>query len=790
MQTNAKAKPTGSPLIRLSAFLKALWIFFPGIIFLVLGLFIFISLPQGKDIIYQSTDARQSWLTGLYLVLAAIFWVFTTWYTARLIAYDRNDLYSESPWVLFHFPRLLGFWIFLILWLAVYLIRDIEHTRNGWAWCIFLLDLFIYYLFYRYLELPLIDPIPQPRWKRLVIIRYVVRSLIILSFIIVIVGWNYAAVGILLYTLPVFQLGFLFLVIVRRPLYENNPGKKTRLPFSSQSWWDRYLRWALSGIPAGVDIRYENPVFLVYHLLAGFALVCYFVSINYLPFARGLTSFPLVLLGFGVLLGIINLLALVSHRKKVNLNFIVITVIVLAGLVFETHRVRTIKATDPDKQAYATRLNFRQYLEKWVQWHKEELTNDPAKCPVFFTLADGGASRSGYWAASVLASLHEKTRYHDGTNRSYFSDHLFCLSGASGGSVGNVAFLSALDIQQQYPGLTTDTLCMEYLGNDFLVYPLARILGPELIMPAFTWLPGWGDRAAALEEGMDFPDDKNALMGRLIRGSFHQLLPTDQNKFPIVSINTTRVNDGGPGVVSSIHIDSSNVFIKRKKTGSQHDTTYVDSSRIFGSRIDVLGLLPKGRDIRISTAMVLGARFPYMSPGGKIGKNSYFVDGGYFDNSGAGVVHEMLLELNRIANDTSDALHTLVKKMQFYVIHLSNTPYPGPHDKEATRIHPAVNDLATPLLTLAGSYNSQTSVNDARLINYLKELNKERNSYIVFNLYKKDSVESISMNWVISKRVRDIMNRRKMEKRELDSVINRLVGRRTDNLFGGLEQEN
>ncbi len=68
----------------------------------------------GKDIIYQSTDVAGNnfnW-TGLYLVLAAIFWVFTTWYTARMIAYSRNDLYKEAPWVLYHFPRLLGYCYF------------------------------------------------------------------------------------------------------------------------------------------------------------------------------------------------------------------------------------------------------------------------------------------------------------------------------------------------------------------------------------------------------------------------------------------------------------------------------------------------------------------------------------------------------------------------------------------------------------------------------------------------------------------------------------------------------
>ena len=106
MTNQPPGKPTGSLLTRFSYFLKALYIFFPGILFLLLGLFLFLNLSQGKDIIHQSTDGKHSWATGIYLVLATIFWVFTTWYTTRIIAYNREDLYKKAPWVLFHFPAL------------------------------------------------------------------------------------------------------------------------------------------------------------------------------------------------------------------------------------------------------------------------------------------------------------------------------------------------------------------------------------------------------------------------------------------------------------------------------------------------------------------------------------------------------------------------------------------------------------------------------------------------------------------------------------------------------------
>jgi hypothetical protein len=270
-----------------------------------------------------------------------------------------------------------------------------------------------------------------------------------------------------------------------------------------------------------------------------------------------------------------------------------------------------------------------------------------------------------------------------------------------------------------------------------------------------------------LENGMDHPVDSVKIMGELMRNSFSQLLPNASNAFPVLAINTTRVNDGSPGVVCTIDMDS----------------------LFFGRRIDVLEHLPKAKDIRISTAMVLGARFPYMSPGGKI-NDSYFVDGGYFDNSGAGVVHEMLLGLKEIASDTTTLLNQYKDKIHPYVIHLANSPYSSSSVNKP--IHPLKNDLAAPLLTLAGSYDSQTSVNDTRLVNYLKQLKDSTgSSYIIFNLYSEDKWdEHYPMNWVISKRQRDSMKVR-IGKPEIDSVVKRMHDRRSlDKLFYQLGVKN
>jgi hypothetical protein len=761
-----KTKRTRERLLAaLSYRLKALWVFFPGIIFLLLGLFIFLKISQGQDIILQSTNGAKSWITGIYLVLAAIFWVFTTWYTGRLLGYGRKDLYATAPDVVSQFPRLLAFTIFLVLWLAAFQLTEKGHWK-GMPWLIAVIDYVIYFLFVLVLEKRLLKEISAAKRKRFIIYRYIVRAMVLTSCVLIIVNWQPNNIGILLYTIPVIQLGFLFLVLVRFPLYKSRESKPK--PKARHSWWQRYLVWTFRKPFEGFDIEFERPVFLVYNILAVVAFVCYLLCINNLFFARELTSFPLVLLSFGILLGIINMIALVSHRSRVNISFIIIVLILFLGNFWETHGVRTMPVKGPDREVYAHRQGLDQYLENWISWHKDSFEKDPsAKIPVFFVLADGGASRSGYWVASVLAKLHEGSRYGKDSASSYFMDHLFCLSGASGGSVGNASFLAAYAIQQEQPEIKTDSLCKEFLSNDFLVYPLARLLGPEWIKPAFGWFKFWGDRAYALEYGIENPNEKNSQMAKMMRGSFSELIPDRVNKFPILSINTTRVNDGNPGMVSTIRVDES----------------------VFGARTDVITLVPDGSDIRLSTAMILGARFPYVSPGGKLGNSSYFVDGGYFDNSGTGTVHEMLLELAKMQREKKDsAINKYLSRMEFYVIHISNTPYSDSEKDQPKSIHPVVNDLATPLLTLAGSYNSQTNINDARLINYLRQVDDKQESYIKVNLYK-DTTQNISMNWVISKQARHKMDLALLQRPSLDSMIARMRDRRTKDLLFDLTDQ-
>lgn len=743
--------------------LRAIWLFFPGILFLLLALFALVSLGQGRDVVRQCLE-RPSWV-GAIVVLAVIFWVFVTWYTARLVAYNNNELFAVKlnngirdikmgELLLYHGPRLIAFFIFFVLIIAFYRHDKLNEMPNVLISILLLLELFLYFFFHHYFTKYEKEKADEGKVKVLIGRRNMVRSLVLLACSIIVIFWGNKWVLITMTAL--LQFGFLFLIIIRRSIALWNREKEQKHLFL-----DGYLNWVfgkdkLKNNPWLHEMRdAERSIFFYFNIIALVCILFYFASVFSLVFSRYIGPLAFIFLAFAVLLGVGNLLALLSQRWKTNVHLLFFAFLFFVGLFSEPHHVSLLKQAEEK-----SRPGFRQYLGNWLNdpSRKQAILQDTNGYPVFFVLADGGASRSGYWTALVLSKMTDETKNAPVS----FSDHLFCLSGASGGSVGNGIFLAAMAHRDSllragngFRQTTTDVL-----SSDFLTFTLARMLGPDIAAPLTYRLFG-GDRGRALEQALEHPENSSFLADD-ISGPFSAFYPSNKFLYPITVFNSTRMQDGNPAVICNINLDSA----------------------AFGNRIDVIDSLPPGKMIRLSSSMALSARFPYISPAGKIG-HDYFVDGGYFDNSGAGVVHEMLLEINKIKRlklmpDIDSALNHL----RFYVIHIINSPYSSGEKK---KVHPFNNDLAAPLITLAGSYESQTNVNNTRLKNYLEELQPE--SYIEFNLYTQDKTESFPMNWVMSKFVQRSMNSR------ADSIpaLNRIIQKMKDNeknIFRGMEVQN
>ena len=139
----------------------------------------------------------------------------------------------------------------------------------------------------------------------------------------------------------------------------------------------------------------------------------------------------------------------------------------------------------------------------------------------------------------------------------------------------------------------------------------------------------------------------------------------------------------------------------------------------------------------------------------------------------------MLKNINRDSAGTAFAART--KKLRFIVLHITNSPS---GESALTKISPLQNDLTAPLLTLAGAFDKQTTVNDSRLVSLLADIDSSRGVYYPISLYKdkkenpnNDPEEPYAMNWFISQHILERMNVRLHNQPYLDSLVHKILKR-------------
>ena len=768
----------------LSHLFKCIWIFFPTMLFLILAFLCFWTLGQGKDLMVAFAENKQA---RIFFFIAIAFWTYTAWYSSRIIAYmvarkqgqpmefknistsgnvetaASSDYFQIPEKWLKLFPRLIGFSCLLIIELAVLQLKVYEAPGLSFekAKLLFIL------LFFGYLFLNnMLDRFFENYRATTLRIFYI---LLILFFIglIALLFINNRLLMPFIWVIFIFHIAFVFYIHLRRmkDIDESEAGK-------GYPAFIRKLNYSLMSrmqIPMN-----EFGYFTWFSIISFLGLIVYSITIVSKPFSWTIGPFPFVLLAFAVLSGIGNIITAFSVRANVNFHLIIFLIAVFLP-VRETHYVRLFDLNKnlPDT-VFQQRQDIREYYTRWMNdsARAAEINADSAY-DVYFVMANGGASRSGYWTAAVLGTL-------DDTTQGEFSKHLFCLSGASGGSVGNATFFSLLYEKQQLnnDNYRLDTAARSYLKTDFLTYTLARMLGPDYLK-FILHTNFFGDRASALDQIVEAGSSKSDYPLKPDFSERFSSLITKKgitSTMPVICINVTRMQDGNPGVVSNIIIDSAD----------------------FNDRVDVLNLLQKGKDICLSTASLLGARFPYISPAGRIDKifskentynkkkdsivPNYFVDGGYFDNSGAGVVQEMIRMIQNINKDSvGTAFAARARKLRFVVLHITNSPS---GESALTKVSPLQNDLTAPLLTLAGAFDKQTTVNDSRLVSLLGDIDSSRGVYYPISLYKdkkenprNEPEEPYAMNWFISNHIIERMNVRLHHQPYLDSLIHKILKR-------------
>ncbi|HVU98334.1 MAG TPA: hypothetical protein VHE34_24085 [Puia sp.] len=457
-------------------------------------------------------------------------------------------------------------------------------------------------------------------------------------------------------------------------------------------------------------------------LPAAGAMALGFILYTIFPFAmQGVVgcylSLPVLLAGIVFYILVVTLILRAGQMKRINFLLFLLSgwvLIVVNGSnnFHAVHRMPVAAAPAAPK--------LTEYFKQWVLARQEEIRAAPAGYPVFLVNSYGGGIRAAAWTNFVLSYLDDSLLRRDslaGLPRRGFEHYVFSLSGASGGTIGSAvqcayrathpdSMAAGGSIVNPYANFQEDF--ERFYRHDFLTPVLASILGRDAwssaVTDGWTSLNGtlWWDRAAIQEELWARYGRQE--LGLNLDSEFHAIWdPTRMGRqaydIPLLFSNTLNVDNGLKGICAPVSLDFAD-FPEVIQVG--------DRVRALNANARAGGEPPMS--ISLITGAFLSARFPYISPSGKMGPAYHFMDGGGKDNSGAGTSAQIFFALSRameveLAQGRDSSYVSLLRKLKIYFVSISNSAtttlrVPPPDDRRV------VKNRLEPLNPVVGIINS------------------------------------------------------------------------------------
>lgn len=595
--------------------------------------FALLLIDQGPEALASLADSSH-WYQVAFFFLALFLWAGSSWYWARIMmlarfgSAERNDLAQfkyparlRSSSLGLHYqmrrerfrkmvkitPRVLGLAPFAITALALFL-RWHAGTETSWLWiyaviCILLLFLFRYFFIRRH------------RWSEQLAGKP---------------GW-------------------------REWVQATNP--------RPDQWSDlpRLARWLI------IFVTVIGVLSLLWASLAPARMGWYMGAAAVLYFA------------FALYIPLISILVFATKRARFPVLTSLLLWAIFLSLWVDNHGVRRF---GPDGLVGAKRPTIEEAAKTWLN-HMKDLHQNGSTVPLVVVATAGGASRAAYWTGLVLASLQECKRGVDQPPSTPcltdFSEHIFAISSVSGGSLGAAAFVTlaghADELRHPDTGekITLVDSIRWFLGQDFLSPVLVGMLYPDVVqrfMP-YAFLP---DRAESLERGWEHAWQAafaaTPPLAAAWETPFLSLWPeaaaeqknipsqvSDASVSPEASPATPSMaarSVGGGDVATSTETWRPALFLNgtHEETGKRVITSNIVIDRKhFVDAVDFYDYF--NGEVRLSTAVLNTARFPYISPAGTLHDahdldEGHIVDGGYFENFGARTASEILAAVLKV----------------------------------------------------------------------------------------------------------------------------------------------
>jgi hypothetical protein len=296
---------------------------------------------------------------------------------------------------------------------------------------------------------------------------------------------------------------------------------------------------------------------------------------------------------------------------KIPYRFLVLIWLLFCSFFNQDHPIRILK-----KVGAELRPTVQAHFESWAKHVERKTTKD--SIPIYLVTAEGGALRTGAFTALVLSKLTDLD--------SNFSKRIYAYSTVSGGSLGAGFFQSIQGIKNKLPDHTLSLASKQFFEMDFLSAVTGKLVFAEIVQYLIPWHCPNLDRAIALEKSWEAGWANTILNNK--SNPLEQPISVSEND-PAILFQTVEVETGLPCIWSNLNLQGAIALSSNRDLATGYK-----------------------KNIALSTAILLSARFPLLSPAAmfenQIGNNKirrHYVDGGYFDNSGQETMLQLIQSL-------------------------------------------------------------------------------------------------------------------------------------------------
>lgn len=479
-------------------------------------------------------------------------------------------------------------------------------------------------------------------------IKWIPRILGMLPFVVVVTGFlNAHSKGAVLYAICYAALGLLtfFYFVYRRSIYVTLKGEAFADKYAPLNRFsvEKDSFWSVVTLPLNRGI-----ILLIISLNILFFLLATLSADSFFIFLK---PGSVLALGFAGWTGLGIIIDYISNRYR----FPVLVGLFIVGIVFSffnnNHALRT---SDRNPQIVESRPDFNTYLHHWLQHHSKSNTASQ-DYPVFIVASEGGGIRSTYWTLNLLAQMEAAVPG--------FSNHLFAMSGVSGGNLGET-FYQALLADGGASKLNMPEISHKLASFDYLSPITSALLYPDLAQRFIPYHINRWDRARWLEDEFGYQYQSLVKASTLDNGFLELWQNPDKTTrydLPCLFLNATHSESGRKAVFSNLRLDSA----------------------YFPDVVDVFAISKS--DILLKAATSSCARFPILTPPALLqdgnGDWGHLVDGGYYENTGLETAFQLFRFIKNYNKYGSfEGMDSLKGKLRPIIIFIQNgdVPYSFP----------------------------------------------------------------------------------------------------------------